>query len=143
VNDLPRAQPLSDSVAFWIGETQGGRAVEAIAALYSLVESEGDYLSQDELRKLARIDAYSLEHPGPASHGIAEYAAVNAAMLHYAVERVMRRRGMWRRFRRAERMALAVSAAGCAFSLLFLAVALLTLVFFVLLALNWIVSWFS
>ncbi len=118
-------------VEILIAEAQGGDAVNAIAMLEALLRQPGVELPEGVLGALVRLEPY----PGDGELVSA------AARLHRTVEYEMRRRRLWKRFRRAELGRLVLSAARWGAGLLAMAAALLTAVFGGIVGLQWLLRW--
>ena len=123
-----RVLTLSELVAVLVAETQSGNAAQAVAILESLVSEEGEHFAADELLTLARIETYC-------------DAAVDTGPLRAAVQQELEARGLWRRFRRAERRRVWLAFAKWIAQLLLLSVAVLAAVFGLVIALKWVLYW--
>jgi hypothetical protein len=93
-------QPLSPGkiAALLMVEAQGGNAHFAVASLEALVRENGSQLSDEDLFALARLDAFA----GTSPDGLWPCGPINTELLQSAVERVMRERRIWRRYRFGE-----------------------------------------
>ncbi len=109
-----------------LAEAQGPQAAQALALLESLVAERG--LNDTDLETLARIDSYC-------------DPAVNTAALSATVKAEMVRRGIWKRFRRRERLRVWWAATRWTAGLLLMAAATLAAVFGVIIAAKWILYW--
>ena len=128
------AQPLRPgaAAAILIGEAQGGNSAQAVAFLDALVRLHGSELTETELRRLARLQAWG-EPP--------LLVPVDTATLQATVRQVMENRGLWRRFRRYELSRLALRALGWAAGLLLLPGAVLAVVAGALIGIKWVLYW--
>jgi hypothetical protein len=124
----PESHPLTldQAVALLADQIELGDTVEAPAALTALVAEHGALLDEERLRTLARLDP-------------------RLGAMHAAIEREMRRRGIWRSFRRAERRRVWLGGLRWSLSILLIAAALLAAFFGAIIgasrALHWLRLW--
>ena len=133
----PRPLTPDQLIAAWIVEAQGGNAFLAVATLEALVRQYGLLLSEDGLFALARLEAFA----GASPDGLWPGGPVNTSALDTAVEQVMRRRGIWRKFRVGEWKRTWLGAARWMLALLAMAVGLITAVFVVVAGGSHILHW--
>jgi hypothetical protein len=133
----PQPMALDDIVAALIDEAQGGNAILAVASLEALVRQNGAQLREEDLRALARLDAYA----GTSSAMLWPHGPVSTKALRAAVEQVMRQRGLWRRFRIREFTRPWLEAAQWGVALIAMAVALIAAVFLAVVGTSHALRW--
>ena len=131
------ATQLEEIIAALVEEAQGGNAQFAISSLETLVREHGLFLREQDLYTLARLDAFA----GTSPENLWTKGPVSTASLDAAVEQALRRRGIWRRFRRRELLRLSLAAAKWGVALLAMAAGLIAAVWLAVVAPSHILRW--
>jgi len=128
MEDEPRVLTDGELLEILIGEAGGAQAPGAIAVLEQFVVERGAYLTDDHLRTLARVDSFS-------------DLVVNTSALRARVRLEMERRGIWRSFRRRERLTIWFKWVRWTAGLLLMAAGTLAGFFGLIILGKWVLYW--
>jgi hypothetical protein len=128
MEEEPRVLTDSELLEILIAAAGDAQAHQAIAMLEQLVVERGSSLSGDQLRRLARVDSFS-------------DVAVNTSSLRAAVREEMERRGIWRTFRRRERLDVWLKGVRWTAGILLMAAGILAAFFGLIILLKWVLYW--